>query len=82
MATIVCFRTHDVKSVGSIEYRTYDIVDGQQRLTTLILIMKAIQKRLDEGEEKTDISKILVKGDGNLLLLQTNNSNQRLLKTI
>lgn len=79
MATIVCFRTRDVKSVGSLEYRTYDIVDGQQRLTSLIIIMKAIQKRLDPGDDKTEISKILVKGDGNLLLLQTNNSNQRLL---
>jgi hypothetical protein len=79
MATIVCFRTQDVKPVGSLEYRTYDIVDGQQRLTTLILIMKAIQKRLEEGDEKRDINKILVKGDANLLLLQTNNSNRRLL---
>jgi hypothetical protein len=35
--------------------------------------------RLEDGDEKTEISKILVKGDGNLLLLQTNNSNQRLL---
>jgi hypothetical protein len=78
MATIVCFRTRDIKSFGSLEYRMYDIVDGQQRLTTLILIMKAIQKQLEEGEEKKDISKILVKGDGNLLLLQTNNANQRL----
>jgi Protein of unknown function DUF262/Protein of unknown function (DUF1524) len=79
MATIVCFRTHDVKSVGSLEYRSYDVVDGQQRLTTLILILKAIQQRLDKGDEKTEINKILVKGDGNLLLLQTNNNNQKLL---
>src|SRR5260370_13548922 len=55
------------------------MVDCQQRLTALILLLKAIQKALEEGDEKKDISKILVKGDGNLLLLQTNNANQRLL---
>lgn len=79
MATIVCFRTGDVKPVGSVDYRIYDIVDGQQRLTTLLLLLKAIEKVLNEGDEKKDIGKILVKGDGHLLLLQTNNANQRLL---
>jgi hypothetical protein len=81
MATIVCFRTKDIKSVGSVEYRVYDVVDGQQRLTSLILLLKAIQKALTEGEDKKDIGKILVKADGNLLLLQTNNTNQRLLNS-
>ncbi len=79
MATIVCFRTGDVKPVGSVEYRIFDMVDGQQRLTTLILLLRAIQKVLPEGDDKKDVSRILVKGDGNLLLLQTNNANQRLL---
>lgn len=76
MATIVCYRTNEVKPVGSTEYRIFDVVDGQQRLTTLIILLKANQKTLDEGDDKKEISKILVKSDGNLLLLQTNNVNQ------
>ncbi len=78
MATIVCYRTDEVKAVGSKEYRMYDIVDGQQRLTTLILLLKSVQLNLDEGEEKDDLSKIIVKSDGNLILLQTNNTNKHI----
>jgi len=52
MATIVCYRTPEIKESGTTEYRVHDIVDGQQRLTTLIIILKCIQLRLKkEGRE-------------------------------
>ena len=38
MATIVCHRTSETKDIGAAQYRVYDVVDGQQRLTTLILL--------------------------------------------
>ena len=41
MATIVCHRTTETKDVGAAQYRIFDIVDGQQRLTTLIQIGRA-----------------------------------------
>jgi hypothetical protein len=78
MATIVCYRTGDKKSIGSVDYNVYDIVDGQQRITTIVLMLKAIHLKLPEGIEKENIGKILVKSDENLLVLQTNNINQDL----
>lgn len=81
MATIVCHETKDVHSVGSREYRLFDIVDGQQRLTTLILLLKSIHINLEEGEDKKDIGKILVKPDGHLILLQTKNYNRYLFES-
>jgi len=76
MATIVCYRTKEVKPIGSLDYTVYDIVDGQQRITTLVLLLKAIEMRLDEGNDRNDVRRLLVKDDDNLLLLQTNNINQ------
>ena len=78
MATIVCFRTNEVVDIGVNEYRMYDIVDGQQRLTTLIMLLKCIQLKLSDGEEKTELGKIIVKSDGVLILLQTNNTNKQI----
>ncbi|CAH1058774.1 DUF262 domain-containing protein [Paenibacillus pseudetheri] len=50
MATVVCLmRKDEVKTLGSQELKIYDIVDGQQRLTTLIALIKAIVLNLHQG---------------------------------
>jgi Protein of unknown function DUF262/Protein of unknown function (DUF1524) len=77
MATIVCHRTEETKDVGAAQYRVHDVVDGQQRLTTLILLLKSIELALPESsEDRKDLAKTLVKRDGHLILLQTNNANE------
>lgn len=82
MATIVCHKTKEVTPVGAKEYRLYDVVDGQQRLTTLIILLKAIQLNLQSGtEERSDLEKLLIKADGHLILLQTNNANEHIFNS-
>ena len=74
MATVVGLRRGTQKIVVD-EYAEIDIVDGQQRVTTLILLLKSIAKILapSEGRVKRNIEEDLVKPDSaSLLLLQTN----------
>lgn len=87
MATIVCLKRHDeMRKVGSKELFVYDIVDGQQRITTLIALLKAISAELKKGskeeiEESTEIEKLLVKGENkDIILLQTNHNEAELFR--
>lgn len=83
LATIVCYDTNRKELVGSDQYGIFDIVDGQQRVTTLVILLKAIQKDLGvsgEQKEADDLQEILVKKNHTLILLQANHDNQALLR--
>ena len=76
MATIVGLR-RDSLPIGTDDHSVVEIVDGQQRITTLLILLKAVSKaagtsRADRAVRK-EIDNALVKGDkATLLLLQTN----------
>ena len=74
MATVVGVRYGEMVPIGTDEYEQVDIVDGQQRLTTLILLLRAISLALPPGNsERRDLEAQLVMNDAHtLVLLQTN----------
>jgi hypothetical protein len=80
MATVVCL-ARDKRQIVADEYQAVEVVDGQQRITTFVILLKAIEKALDakksdEGKIKREISEMLVKSDDHsLLLLQTNHDS-------
>ncbi|MGB8297520.1 MAG: DUF262 domain-containing protein, partial [Polyangia bacterium] len=80
MAAVVCLRRRK-ETLGTDEFHVLDVVDGQQRLTTLIVLLKAINLALDSKkkiEEKlaAELQELLVKVEGEeLLLLQTNHDS-------
>ena len=77
MATVVGLcSAHRV--IGSDRHSVIDIVDGQQRLTTLVLLLKAIELKLkcSQPDNARDLRRLLVKGDDlTLILLQTNHDS-------
>lgn len=85
MATIVCLQTYKTEEVGTDELERLDVVDGQQRLTTLIILLRAISKKLALGdtvqmEEALKIDNILVKDEQRLILLQTNHDGSMIFR--
>jgi len=49
MATVVGLR-REKRMIGTDEHQVVEIVDGQQRITTLIILMKAISKVVNHSE--------------------------------
>lgn len=80
MATVVGL-ARDTRMIDADEFGVVEIVDGQQRITTLVILIKAIEKALNvddqtEGKIREDLRRLLVKGDDhNLVLLQTNHDS-------
>ncbi len=73
MATIVGLR-RDKKAIGIDKYQRVEVVDGQQRITTLILLLKAISKKVGDPVIQRDIDELLVKRDATSVLLSNHDS--------
>ena len=86
MAAVVCLR-RDKQTLGTDEFDVLEVVDGQQRLTTLIILLNTIKQALnrnDKAENKLarELSELLVKVEGDeLLLLQTNHDSSHYFAT-
>ena len=80
MATVVGLR-RDKRTIITDEHQVVEVVDGQQRLTTLVLLLKAAAQALNENNTlevriRREIEETLVKPDEHsLLLLQTNHDS-------
>lgn len=83
MATMVGLR-RGTKKIAADAFTELEVVDGQQRLTTITLLLRAVQKGLNRestGGNKlsAELQDLLVKGDDlNLLLLQTNHDSSHI----
>jgi len=88
MATLVCHNENKNEAYDTELYNILNIVDGQQRITTLIILLKAIEKKLVSiGNSKkynrsiNYIRDILVKDDNKrLVLIQTTHSSSIVLR--
>jgi hypothetical protein len=82
MATVIGLH-RDTKTIVADEYSVIEVVDGQQRLTTLVLLLKVIERKLNrlKPTEKIlaeEFQKLLVKQDDlSLILLQTNHDQSQ-----
>ena len=82
MATVVGLQRREM-TIATDRYKVIEIVDGQQRLTTLVLLLKTIERKLDRSvpakeQAAQELQKLLVKqDDASLILLQTNHDRSQ-----
>lgn len=87
LATVVCCNKRRKEKYGTELFEIFDIVDGQQRITTLIILLKSVHKKLmilNDAKYRKDINKLdelLVKdNDNRLILIQTNHDSSLILR--
>lgn len=82
MATIVCLQTDEKRQTEAADIlNVFDVVDGQQRLTTLVIILKVLEKYISNNKVSQKISELLIKTvDQRLVLLQTNHSSYKIFE--
>ena len=81
MATVVGLKRGKTE-IATVPYNFIEIVDGQQRITTLVILLKAIEQKLnrekaDENELAQELQKLLVKQDKASLILLPKNHDGR-----
>lgn len=81
MATVVAL-AREKRTIAADEFQVVDVVDGQQRITTIVILLKAIEKKLNAENQsasekiRRDLADLIVKGDDHaLVLLQTNHDS-------
>jgi len=81
MATVVGLK-RDSRTILATEFAVVDVVDGQQRLTTLVILLKAIEQAMAESTDEAEkevrgqLRATLVKADEVApILLQTNHDS-------
>jgi hypothetical protein len=80
MAAVVCLRRKK-QTLGTDDFFVMEVVDGQQRLTTLIILLNALKLELDKSDKVEakilrELAELLVKVEADeLLLLQTNHDS-------
>ncbi|RHX83565.1 DUF262 domain-containing protein [Leptospira stimsonii] len=82
MATLVALNTKEKITIGQHEYEIVEIVDGQQRITTLIILLKEIsdyilENDFDNYKIAEELKNLLIKRDNSAILLQTNHDSNR-----
>jgi hypothetical protein len=84
MATMVGL-SKGKKTIATNEFHDIEVVDGQQRLTTLIILFKSLSESLDKAEKnarllRDEIEALLIKNNENTTLLKTEHDTKRYFK--